>query len=187
MRYYILSIIEKIQQYSKQLDAESALYNKNWIVFSDNSDKDVFIFRPNKELLVSKNGVVTRAKWEFLATKQILLEIDYHIYLFNIAFKDGIFLILQLDGTEEFLIMIDSVSPKKNLQSITQIENDLGAKYIGKFKINDSVVLIETEKQMRIKGITDEGKYECYSNGGFYYEGNFEESELELFEIFYRK
>lgn len=49
------------------------------------------------------------------------------------------------------------------------------------FKENDLVILISNGKQMRIKRITDDGLYSCYTNGGTLHAGNFHESELRLF------
>ncbi|MBF0651266.1 hypothetical protein IR083_20825 [Dysgonomonas sp. GY75] len=51
-----------------------------------------------------------------------------------------------------------------------------------KFKENDLVILISTGLQMRIKEITEDGKYACYSNAGMTHAGNFTENEIELFK-----
>lgn len=50
-----------------------------------------------------------------------------------------------------------------------------------KFKIGDLVVSLKTGKQMRIKEITPNGKYSCYSGGGIHYDGDFNENEIKVF------
>lgn len=52
-----------------------------------------------------------------------------------------------------------------------------------KFKENDLVVLISTGKQMRVKRITEDGKYSCYINGGTIHQGNYNEDEIRLFKL----
>lgn len=69
---------------------------------------------------------------------------------------------------------------KTDFEQIDKKVPDL-SKFDGlKFKQNDHVVNLKTEKQMRIKDIKD-GKYCCYSQGGMVHEGDFHESELRKF------
>ncbi|MFV0312191.1 MAG: hypothetical protein ACK5KN_11165 [Dysgonomonas sp.] len=49
------------------------------------------------------------------------------------------------------------------------------------FRVDALVINIATGKQMRIKEITETGKYSCYTNGGMNHEGDFSESEIKLF------
>lgn len=50
------------------------------------------------------------------------------------------------------------------------------------FKENDLVVNLKNGKQMRVKEITQEGKYSCYTNNGVIYEGDFTVEEIQLFK-----
>ena len=49
------------------------------------------------------------------------------------------------------------------------------------FSIGELVVEIKTNKQMRIKEITQDGKYSCYTGGGASHEGDFTASEIKHF------
>lgn len=49
------------------------------------------------------------------------------------------------------------------------------------FSVGDLVVLQKTGKQMRIKEITKDGKFACYTNNGQTFEGDFGENEIRLF------
>ena len=49
------------------------------------------------------------------------------------------------------------------------------------FNIGELVVEIKTNKQMRIKEITEDGKYSCYTGGGASHEGDFTASEIKRF------
>ena len=108
MKTYILHNLDKIAKYSKALDAKAILYDKNWEVFNEDGDKEVLIFRPKGELLIVKKGIVTKSNWELLPTGSILITTDGTTCLFNAAFVDENVLALQLDGTSECMVMIES-------------------------------------------------------------------------------
>jgi len=107
MKYYILNSIERIKQYSKQLDAESILYNKSWEVLNEDNQKEIFIFRPNNDLLLSINGKVQKGKWELLPNRNLLIDINNETYLLKPQFVDNQYLSLQLSGNDNSLILID--------------------------------------------------------------------------------
>lgn len=131
MKTYILSTLDRIKKYSKTLDAKAILYNKNWEVFNETGEKEVLIFRPKNELLIVRQGIVQRGKWELLPTGSLLIETDATTYLFNAAFVDNEFLAMQLDGTDECMLMIEG-NYKLNmlLDSLGKIESFLEQTYV---------------------------------------------------------
>lgn len=138
MKTYILSTLDSIKQYSKTLDAKAILYNKNWEVFNDSGEKEVLIFRPKNELLIVRQGIVQRSKWELLPMGALLIETDTTTYLFNAAFVDYHFLAMQLDGTDECMLMIESNCMKQMvLDSINKIEMYLETSYLKKSEDNN--------------------------------------------------
>lgn len=137
MRTYILSTLNSIRQYSKTLDAKAILYNKNWEVFNDSGKKEILIFRPKNELLIVRQGIVQCSKWELLSMGALLIETDTATYLFNAAFVDNNFLALQLDGTDECMLMIESNYMKTlMLDSIDKIEMYLETSYFIKTEVS---------------------------------------------------
>lgn len=63
MKTFIADIIPRIQKYSQKLDNLTLLTNQHWVVVDEiTNSKTVYIFRPNNELLISKNGKVEKAK-----------------------------------------------------------------------------------------------------------------------------
>jgi hypothetical protein len=126
MKTYLLSALQKVATLNRLLDAEAVLYDKSWEVFNDSGDKEVFIFRRNNELLISKKGIVQKGKWEVLSANTLLIDFDNASYLFNSAFVDNKLIALKLDGTEECMIMIDSQLKKQlMMDSIESVENYL--------------------------------------------------------------
>ncbi|MDR3226851.1 MAG: hypothetical protein LBT56_04175 [Prevotellaceae bacterium] len=119
MKQYIVSCIQRLKSYSKQLDGETILYNKKWWIFNDVGEAEVFIFRPNNDLLLSRNGVVTKGKWTLNgADATLLVEFDKISYLYQPAFIDNNLLAFNLYGTKENIIMIDEQN-KDNFQPRT--------------------------------------------------------------------
>ena len=66
---------------------------------------------------------------------------------------------------------LSSTDPKKSVSPAQPTE----------FNVGELVVHIKTNKQMRIKEITEDGKYSCYTGGGASHEGDFTESEIKRF------
>ena len=66
---------------------------------------------------------------------------------------------------------LSSTDPKKSISPAQSTE----------FSIGELVVEIKTNKQMRIKEITQDGKYSCYTGGGASHEGDFTAAEIKRF------
>ena len=63
MKTFLLDIFPKIQRYSEKLDNLTMLTNQNWVSIDGLlSNKTVYIFRSNNELLVSRNGKLEKEK-----------------------------------------------------------------------------------------------------------------------------
>ena len=126
MKTYILNGLDRLKQYSKQLDAKAVLYNKNWEIFNEKGEKEVLIFRSNNELLIVQNGIVQKSKWELLSANSILIENSNCNYLLKTAFANDNFLALQLDGTNEYMLLIEEEAKRRLiLDTIANIENYL--------------------------------------------------------------
>lgn len=66
---------------------------------------------------------------------------------------------------------LSSTDPKKSISPAQSTE----------FSIGELVVETKTNRQMRIKEITEDGKYSCYTGGGASHEGDFTASEIKRF------
>ena len=75
MKTFLADIIPSIQKFSQKLDNLTLLTNQHWVVVDEIANsKTVYIFRPTNELLISKNGKVEKAKWEYLGNIRLLCE-----------------------------------------------------------------------------------------------------------------
>jgi hypothetical protein len=130
MKTFIADIIPKLQKYSQKLDNLTLLTNQHWVVVDEIANsKTVYIFRSNNELLISKNGEVEKAKWEYLGNNSLLLDLKDKSYLFRHGFFDESVLALKIDGKDEYALMVNESQFDKELNSALNILQKLQNKY----------------------------------------------------------
>jgi hypothetical protein len=133
MKYYISEIIPRIQQYSKKLDENTLLTNNEWVQFNQESlNKVNYIFKKNGDLLVTERGIGKQIKWQNLGNGRLIIEEDTVFYHFKLAFYDGLFLVLNLNDTKDFVFFINEANLGIDFKTISQINSHLEKKYNSK-------------------------------------------------------
>jgi len=149
VKTYFSDIIPRIKRYSQQLDNITILLNQHWGVIDDvNKTKIVYIFRQNNELLISQNGRIEKAKWEYLDHSSLLIEKQDGTYLFKQDFFDENVLVLKIDGTEEYAFLVNETNYNKELNSLSAIVEFLNEKYIA-----DPTGILTGKNQQGNKGL----------------------------------
>jgi len=139
MKTYILDVIPRIKKYSKQLDDLKLLTEKNWVLIDTFNDlKSVFIFRRNKELIISSNGFVEKGCWEFLSKDSLLIEVDNSKLLFRHGFIDENILALKLDSNSEYALFVNENNNEYELNSLDAINSFLKRKYLFGYASSDT-------------------------------------------------
>lgn len=112
----------------------------------------------------------------------LLLTIFILVYFFRMA-NDVRALKKSLDVIRDLLVKKDwkDENQKKNIEKIGDKKKSITNVDV-KYPLSALVVNIKSGKQMRIKEITEDGKYSCYTNNGTVHEGDFDETEIKLFE-----
>lgn len=149
MKTFIADIIPRIQKYSQKLDNLTLLTNQHWVVVDEiTNSKTVYIFRPNNELLISRNGKVDRGKWEYLGNSTLLIDLTDGAYLFRHGFFDENILALKIDGKEEYAFLVNETKFDKELNSSERILEFLQRMYIEPYQRQqvESKIGIEVEK-----------------------------------------
>jgi len=131
MKTFLSDIFPKLQRFSQKLDNLTLLTNQHWVSI-DNivSNKIVYIFRSNNELLVSTNGKVEKAKWEYIGNKSLLIGKAEESYLFKHGFFDENILALKVDSSEEYAVFVNENNYGGDLNSIEKVFGFLKAKYL---------------------------------------------------------
>ncbi len=131
MKTFVADIIPSIQRFSRKLDDIALLTNQHWVVLDElNNSKTVYIFRQTGELLISTNGKVDKARWEYLGQDSILIDLKDDSYLFRHGFFDENILALKIDSKEEYAVMINETKFGKELNSISDVVSLLNQKYL---------------------------------------------------------
>ncbi len=131
MKTFLSDIFPQIQRYSEKLDNLTLLTNQHWVSIDGLlSNKTVYIFRSNNELLVSTNGKVEKAKWEYLGNKSLLIDKKTDSYLFKHGFFDENILALKVDSSEEYAVFVNENKYDGELNSIERVFDFLKRKYL---------------------------------------------------------
>lgn len=131
MKTFISDLIPKIQKFSQKLDDITLLTNQHWVVIDElTSTKTVYIFRQNGELLISTNGKVSKAKWEYLGHNSLLIDIENDSYLFKPDIFDENILALKIDSKNEYALLINESKFDGELNSLEGVNNFLNQKYL---------------------------------------------------------
>lgn len=134
MKTFLLDIFPKIQRFSEKLDNLTFLTNQHWVSIDDIfSTKTVYIFRTNNDLLISTNGKVEKAKWEYLGNKSLLIDKKEDSFLFKHAFFDENVLALKVDSKEEYAIFVNENKYDGELNTIELVIDFLKNKYLEPF------------------------------------------------------
>jgi hypothetical protein len=131
MKTFLLDIFPKLQRFSEKLDNLTLLTNQHWVYIDEvQSNKTVYIFRANNELLISTNGKVEKAKWEHLGNKSILIDKVLESFLFKHGFFDENILALKVDSSEEYAVFVNENKYEGELNSILKVYDFLTQKYL---------------------------------------------------------
>jgi hypothetical protein len=148
MKTFLSDIFPRIHRFSEDLDILTLLTNQHWVSIDDTeSNKIIYIFRPNKELLISKNGKVERASWEYLGNKSILIDVNSVCYLFKYGFFNENILALKVDNSSEYAVFVNENNFEGELNSISKINEFLMHKY---FDSNNQLLIDTTSGNLVI-------------------------------------
>lgn len=131
MSHPFLELVAKIRKYSKKLNDSSLIIDQHWILLKElTHSKTVYLFRSNNQLLIVKDGIVQKNRWEFISNSSILIETDTSTSLYKHSFLDEKVLVLNLDGTNELLIYINESKVGRELNSLKDVIAYLNDRYL---------------------------------------------------------
>ena len=173
MKTYLLDILPKLQRFSKKLDNLTILTNQHWVLIEKITEaKYVYIFRDNNELLISKDGKVEKARWEYLGNSSLLIDRKDESLLFKHGFIDENIWALKIDSKEEYAVFINESKRSNELNSIEQVAEFLQFKYL----TNNENKTNKTIKQKK-QPLPGKMTYEIIKEGGYWdlFRGNIKE------------
>ena len=130
MTTYLTDIIPSIQRFSKKLDDLTLLINQHWVCVDHISDtKTTYIFRPDSQLLISTNGKVDKATWQYLGNNSLLIDTNAGSFLLKHGFVDENILALKMDNNNRYAVFVNENKTEENLNSIEKVVQFLERKY----------------------------------------------------------
>lgn len=131
MKTFFSDIFPKIHRFSEKLDNLTLLTNQHWVCIDDIfNNKTVYIFRSNNILLISTNGNVEKAQWEYIGNKSLLIDLGDNSYLFKHGFFDENILALKIDSKEEYAVFVNENKYTEELNTMQRIVDFLRIKYL---------------------------------------------------------
>ena len=136
MKTFLSDIFPRIKKYSEKLDNLTLLTDQHWVCIDELfNTKTVYIFRRNNELIIATNGKVEKAKWDYLGSKSLLIDVKNDSYLFKHGFFDENILALKLDSCEEYAVFVNENKYNGELNSIEKVIDFLKQKYLNSSNI----------------------------------------------------
>ena len=172
MKTFLSDIFPKIQRYSEKLDNFTFLTNQYWVSIDDIlSSKTVYIFRTNYELLVSTNGKIEKAKWEYLGNKSLLIDKNSDSYLFVLFFIDENIMVLKQYSKDEYAVFVNENKNDGELNSIQSVSDFLIKRYLKPSSISNietktgqTITTYQTKSTLLGGFDTDKGKIKVELN-----------------------
>jgi hypothetical protein len=107
MATYLQSLVQRLKQHSKSLSDTAGFTEIPWAFIDDTGTRVTYIFRRQGDILVSRQGEVTRGNWEYLPQIQsLLIQAQGKEHIYNQALLlDSSIMVLRKDGTEELFAL----------------------------------------------------------------------------------
>lgn len=143
MKTYLSSISKQLKNYSLSLDKQSILIDKPWALIDEEFEMQKLIFKKNKELILSKNGIVQEGKWDYFPeARSLLIDRKTDKILCNEAFIDTGVMILKLDGTKDRFFILANENKVPDLDAIGYLKRIRYERLnIAEAKLNNGQVL----------------------------------------------
>ena len=152
METFFLDILPEIKKHGQKFDEITLLTNERWVsIDTVFYNKTVYIFRPNEELLISKNGSVEKAHWKYLGNQSISIDKENGSFLFKQGFYDKNILVFKINSSEEHVVFVNENRYNGYLNSIGKVQGFLAQKYLGNKRNYQYQKIIQTRRVIKFE------------------------------------
>ena len=124
-------LIPRLRKLSQKFDNTSLILSHHWVLVDEiNSKKKLYIFRKNKELLISEDGQVDIASWRYLGKNTLLVENNTEKNLYKHGFFDQNLIAIKIRDDENYSFFVDEEKIDHGLNSENKIAKYLYDKYL---------------------------------------------------------
>lgn len=163
MKTYLSEIIPNVKRFSEKLDNTALLMSNHWTVVDEESNRRmVYIFRDNNQLIISNNGQVSKATWEYLGNNSLLIDNSSGSFLFKLGFFDNNILALKVDSKNEYAFLINENEIGEIIHTVNSINEYLTNNYINKSRQSrDSTPVRKKPSKILVPFQTNKGQIEA--------------------------
>jgi hypothetical protein len=124
-------LIPRVRKLSQKFDNTSLILSHHWVLVDEiNSKKKLYIFRKNKELLISEDGQVDVASWRYLGKNTLLVENNTVKNLYKHGFFDQNLIAIKIRDDENYSFFVNEEKFDHGLNSENKIAKYLYDKYL---------------------------------------------------------
>ena len=124
-------LIPRVRKLSQKFDNTSLILSHHWVLVDEiNSKKKLYIFRKNKELLISEDGQVDIASWRYLGKNTLLVENNTVKNLYKHWFFDQNLIAIKIRDDENYSFFVNEEKFDHGLNSENKIAKYLYDKYL---------------------------------------------------------
>ena len=124
-------LIPRVRNLSQKFDNTSLILSHHWVLVDEiNSKKKLYIFRKNKELLISEDGQVDIASWRYLGKNTLLVENNTVKNLYKHGFFDQNLIAIKIRDDENYSFFVNEEKFDHGLNSENKIAKYLYDKYL---------------------------------------------------------
>jgi len=124
-------LIPRVRTLSQKFDNTSLILSHHWVLVDEiNSKKKLYIFRKNKELLISEDGQVDIASWRYLGKNTLLVENNTVKNLYKHGFFDQNLIAIKIRDDENYSFFVNEEEFDHGLNSENKIAKYLYDKYL---------------------------------------------------------
>jgi len=159
-------LIPRVCKLSQKFDNTSLILSHHWVLIDEiNSKKKLYIFRKNKELLISKDGKVDTASWRYLGKNTLLIEQEKVKKLYKHGFFDQNLIAIKTDVEGNYSFFVNEEKFDLGLNSENKI-----AKYLNKKYLNNTIKNKVTRRKRKfIRNKKNSGFYNYNFNYNYEY------------------
>ena len=161
-------LIPRVRKLSQKFDNTSLMLSHHWVLVDKiNSKKKLYIFRKNKELLISEDGQVDIASWRYLGKNTLLVENNTVKNLYKHGFFDQNLIAIKIRDDENYSFFVNEEKFDHGLNSENKI-----AKYLYDKYLNNTIKKKVTRRKRK--------SYSNKKNSGYYnYNFNYDYNVLD--------
>lgn len=156
MKTYLFDSLNRYKRFSENLDIRTTLCNKTWCVFNDTGEKEIYIFQEDGKLIISVNGIVTFATWQFTsANKSLIINTPQKAVMLQPSFIDDVIFSLRLDGTNDFAFLIDE---SNKITFKPKSLSDINSYFNNKILEEKQRIVRERKEKIRLRRLAQENE-----------------------------